>query len=48
MKLLDPWVDAFLARFGNPTRVLKEQLDAQGVVTTEITVEWALIKPRAS
>jgi hypothetical protein len=23
-------------------------IDAQGVVTTEITVEWALIKPRAS
>ncbi len=31
MKLLDSGIDAFLARFGNPTRVLKEQLDAQGV-----------------
>jgi hypothetical protein len=31
MKLLDSAVDAFLARFGNATGVLKEQLDAQGV-----------------
>jgi hypothetical protein len=31
MKLLDSWIDAVLARFGNPTRVLKEQLDARGV-----------------
>jgi acyl-coenzyme A thioesterase PaaI-like protein len=32
------------ARFSVPVQLL----DAQGVVTTEITVEWALIKPRAS
>ncbi|HEX3272870.1 MAG TPA: YiiD C-terminal domain-containing protein [Ktedonobacterales bacterium] len=32
------------ARFSIPVQLL----DAQGVVTTEITVEWALIKPRAS
>ena len=31
MKLLDSWIDALLARFGNATRVLKEQLEAQGV-----------------
>ena len=31
MKLLDSWLDAILARFGNATRVLKEQLEAQGV-----------------
>ena len=32
------------ARFSVPVQLL----DAQGVVTTEITVEWALIKLRAS
>ena len=32
------------ARFSVPVQLL----DAQGVMTTEITVEWALIKPRAS
>jgi acyl-coenzyme A thioesterase PaaI-like protein len=32
------------ARFSIPV----ELRDAQGVVTTEITVEWALLKPRAS
>jgi acyl-coenzyme A thioesterase PaaI-like protein len=32
------------ARFGIPV----ELSDAQGVVTTVITVEWALLKPRAS
>ncbi len=32
------------ARFSVPVQLL----DAQGVVTTEISVEWALIKPRAS
>ncbi len=31
MKLLDSWVDAISARFGDATRVLKEQLEAQGV-----------------
>jgi acyl-coenzyme A thioesterase PaaI-like protein len=32
------------ARFNVPVQLL----DAQGAVTTKITVEWALIKPRAS
>jgi acyl-coenzyme A thioesterase PaaI-like protein len=32
------------ARFSVPVQLL----DAQSVVTTEITVEWALLKPRAS
>jgi uncharacterized protein (TIGR00369 family) len=32
------------ARFSVPVQLL----DAQGVVTTEIIVEWALIKPRGS
>jgi len=31
MKLLDSWIDAILARVGNATRVLEEQLEAQGV-----------------
>jgi acyl-coenzyme A thioesterase PaaI-like protein len=32
------------ARFSVPVQLL----DAQGIITTEISVEWALIKPRAS
>jgi hypothetical protein len=51
MKLLDAWIDAFLARFGSATRVLKEQLDAQGVrvwLSTGCLAEFAGIARAAA